>query len=135
MRKIVFLGLLVALFLSWSNVSYALDPECDPLDLLYNLDLCYQLTTGASTVSDATDVFEILRYIGGFLIAVAAVISGIVIIVAGLVYMSAGSNQTRVTSAKAIFKNGVIGALILFASGIIVSTISYLGTDPTGFFS
>ena len=48
--------------------------------------------------------------------------------------MVSGSNQQRVGMAKGVFKNGIIGSLILFAAGIIVNTIILLVSDPLNFF-
>ncbi len=67
--------------------------------------------------------------------AIAGIVAGIVIIVAGLVWVSAGNNSARVTTAKGIFKNGVIGALILFAAGLIINTIVLLATSWQTFFN
>jgi len=135
MKKALKAILLIAIFLSWSSASFAQTPECDQRSPLYNLQECFRLTTGSSNIQSAGDVFDVLENIGGFLISAAGIVAGIVIIVAGLMWMAAGSNPARVTSAKAVFKNGIIGAIILFAAGIIVSTIVFLGSDPLGFFS
>ena len=83
----------------------------------------------------ASDIVGILENIGGFLMVIAGILAGIVIVVAGIIFMSAGSDQTKVGTAKAVFKNGVIGALIIFAAGVIVNTIALLALDPFGFFS
>ena len=100
----------------------------------FNAQLCYQQTQANQTSLGAQGIFAIMQNIGGFLLVAAGVIAGIVIIVAGLVWMSAGSNTTRTASAKAIFKNGVIGALIIFAAGVIINTIVLLASNWQEFF-
>ena len=100
--------------------------------------ICYEDTTsptGTGSATDTSEIFEILQSIGGFLLVAAGIIAGVVIIISGLVWMASGSNTARVTTAKAIFKNGIIGALIIFAAGLIINTIILIGTDWTGFFN
>ncbi len=132
MKKVLLAFFLVALFLTWSNTSFA---QCVPPYL--NFTDCFRssVTQSGGPTYGASSVVEILENIGGFLMVIAGILAGIVIVVAGIVYMGAGSNQTRVGTAKAVFKNGVIGALIIFATGIIVNTIAMLALDPFGFFS
>jgi hypothetical protein len=83
----------------------------------------------------ASDVIALMTSIGGFLIVAGGIVAGIVIIVSGLMYMAAGSNTARTAAAKSTFKNGIIGALILFAAGVIVNTIFFLATNWQQFFS
>lgn len=132
MKKLsVIAFLLVALFLGWSNVSHA---QCTPPFL--NFVSCFRSSTDPSIQTYiATDVVNILESIGGFLLVIAGILAGIVIIVSGVMWMTAGSNPARVGAAKSIFKNGVIGALIFFGAGIIINTIALLALDPFGFFS
>lgn len=132
MKKVLLAVFLVALFLTWSNASFA---NCVPPFL--NFTDCFRdsVTQSGGQIYGASEVVNILENIGGFLMVVAGILAGIVIVVAGLFYMSAGSNQTRVGTAKAVLTNGIIGALIMFAAGIILNTIALLALDPFGFFS
>ena len=82
-----------------------------------------------------SDFESILESIAGFLIITGGILAGIAIIVAGILYMTAGSDEKKVTAAKAWFKNGIIGSLILFAVGLIIQTILLIATDPFGFLS
>ena len=133
MKKSIILSLVVlGLFLAGANVGFAQVPGtgCTNVFCTY-----FQTTAGTGRVYFATDALGIVESIGGFLIVVGGILSGIVIVVAGILYMTAGSNQTRVGTAKAVFKNGLIGALILFAAGVIMSTIATFASDPTFFFN
>ena len=112
---------LVSLVLGWSSVAYA-----RPFRTIFRD--AFQAST-----ANADDIADLMESIGGFLIITGAILAGIVIIWSGIMYMKAGSDQTRVGSAKAIFKNGLIGALILFATGVIVNTISAFAVDPFDF--
>ena len=82
----------------------------------------------------ADDIIELLMRIGGFLIIAGGILAGITIVGTGIMYMLAGSNQTKVTAAKAMLKAGIIGALILFSSGMIINTIRGFATSPLNFF-
>lgn len=118
------LFLVVSLFLVWSNVSYAQNQFIQQ----------FQIVMGAAPAS-GNEILDIMRSIAGYLIVTGGILAGIAIIVAGIMYMAAGSNPTRLTTAKSIFKNGVIGALILFAAGLIVNTIILLAVNWQQFFS
>lgn len=95
----------------------------------------YQRSVDNSEAFILSDFEVILQSIAGFLIIAGGILAGIAILVSGIMYMSAGSDSTRLTTAKAWFKNGIIGALILFAVGLIINTILLVATDPFGFFS
>ncbi|MBI2064618.1 MAG: hypothetical protein HYT62_01030 [Candidatus Yanofskybacteria bacterium] len=133
MKKVMLAVVLAVLFVGWSSVSYA---QCVPGGTV-DFVSCFRSAVGigASVPPVASDLVSLLENIGGFLIVAAGVVAGIVIIVSGIVYMSSGSDTGRLTTAKAIFKNGIVGALIIFAAGIIINTIALIALDPFGFFS
>src|SRR3989338_11386384 len=72
----------------------------------------YERSIRSSNAFILSDFESMLASIAGFLIITGGILAGIAIIVSGIIYMSAGSDSTRLTTAKAWFKNGVIGALI-----------------------
>src|SRR3989338_8218922 len=90
------------------------------------------IPTGTVITDDQSLVF--FQSIAGFLIAAGAVLATITIIVAGFMYMLAGSNTQRLTTAKSMFKAGIIGALIIFSTGIVINTLIDFGSNPLGFF-
>lgn len=83
----------------------------------------------------AGTVLDIMETIAGWLLFAGAIIAGIVIILSGIIYMFAGSNTGRVATARSVFKNGIIGALIVFAAGLIVNTIVLLASNWSEFFA
>lgn len=83
----------------------------------------------------AGDLIGLMESIAGFLIIAGGILAGIAIITSGILYMTAGSNTTRTGMAKSWFKNGIIGALILFAAGTILYTILLIALDPFSFFT
>src|SRR3989344_5497084 len=124
MKKVILASLAIGLFVGFFNVSHAQNQFIDQFNLVMN-----------TQPSSGDEVLDIVRSIAGYLIFLGGILAGIAIIVAGIMYMAAGSNLTRVSGARAIFKNGVIGALILFAAGLIVNTIILLATSWQTFFS
>ena len=78
-----------------------------------------------------TGILAIIRVIMSFLIIISAIIAVIAILVSGIIYMTAGSSD-RVGTARTWLTNAIIGALIVFAVGVIINTIILVVTR--GFF-
>ena len=70
----------------------------------------------------------ILRIIARFLIITSVIVAVIAIIWSGILWTTAGASEARKTSAKDWFRNGVIGALIILAVGVILWTLVGLVT-------
>lgn len=84
----------------------------------YNLP---QLPPGAS-LSAPFIITNILTPIANFLIAAGIILGIITIVISGIMYFMAGSD-TKAEKAKAWFRNGVIGAFVILAVGVIILTI------------
>ncbi len=80
------------------------------------------------------DLLSIAQNIGGFLLTLGGILATITIVIAGIMYVTAGNNQQRVATAKGVLKSGIIGALIIFSVGIIVTTVKGFATNPNQFF-
>ena len=130
MKKIIIFIALVGVYLSLSTASYA---QCVPPATNF-IDCFRAYTDPSQDPLDASSIVEIIETIAGFLIVAGGIIAGIILIWSGIMYMGAGSDPTKVTAAKAFFKNGLIGALILFAVGLILNTVALIAMDPFGFF-
>ena len=61
-----------------------------------------------------------------FLIAIAVIIAVIFIIWGGIRYVMAGDDSSKSGSAKTTILNGVIGALVILAVGVIMQTLANL---------
>lgn len=79
-------------------------------------------------------LLDLTRSLAGFLIIAGMVLVGITLVATGIVYLMSGGNSQKVAGAKNMFKAGLIGALIIFAPGVIISTVTGFGTNPLGFF-
>lgn len=91
-----------------------------------------QVPTGRTITID--ELLLIGQSIGGFLMIAGGILAGITIIGTGIMYLSAGSNTQRLTTAKGMFKAGIIGAFIIFGAGVLIGTIKGFAEDPFLFF-
>lgn len=83
---------------------------------------------------DLNKTLNLSKSIGGFLFIFGSVLAGIVVIVSGFVYFSAGSNTQKIKLARDILKGGLIGTAIIFGSGWIVNTVANIAQNPFWFF-
>lgn len=72
------------------------------------------------------EVENFIRRIANFLITVSLVIAVIFIVWGGIAYMMAGADETKAASAKSRIWNGIIGALVVLAVGVILQTLAGL---------
>lgn len=77
--------------------------------------------TGAITLDE---IERLIKGIAQFLIVVAVIIAVIFIIYGGIRWIMAREDETAVTNAKAIVKNGIIGALIVLGVGVILQSLA-----------
>jgi len=71
-------------------------------------------------------ITDLIRQVATFLIAVALIVAVIFILWGGIMYMAAGSDESKATAAKDRIKNGVIGAAVVLAVGLILSTVAQI---------
>ena len=87
-----------------------------------------QLPTPTSPYAGAPftllDIQGIIETVARFLILVSVVIAVIFIVWGGISYMSAGDDASRAGSAKSRIVNGIIGALVVLAVGLILQTLA-----------
>lgn len=70
---------------------------------------------------------EILTPVANFLIAAGIILAIITLVISGIMYFWAGSD-VKAEKAKGWFRNGVIGAFIILAVGVIINTIALVVT-------
>lgn len=81
------------------------------------------LTGGAVTLAEIQDRIE---QVAKFLIIAGVVLAVVFIIWGGIVYMFAGGDETKSKAAKDRIMNGVIGAAVVLAVGVILQTVAGL---------
>lgn len=72
---------------------------------------------------------ELLRDIGTWLIMIAIVIAVIMIVWGGITYMLAGGDDTKAQAARTRIINGIIGAAVVLAVGLILRTLASILTQ------
>ena len=80
---------------------------------------------GAVTLSE---IEQRINQIAQFLIIVGVVLAVIFIIWGGIAYMFAGGDETKSKAAKDRIKNGIIGAAVVLAVGVILQSVAGLVT-------
>lgn len=75
-----------------------------------------------------SEVEDIIRLVARFAIVVSMVIAVIFIVWGGIRYMAAGGDDGKVKIAKATIINGIIGAAVVLAVGVILNTIAGIFT-------
>ena len=78
---------------------------------------------GAITLAEIQDR---ITTIARFLIIVGVVLAVIFIIWGGIMYMVAGGDEAKAGEAKTRIMNGVIGAAVVLAVGVILQTVAGL---------
>lgn len=83
------------------------------------------------TLADARDL---VTTIARFLVLISVVIAVIFIVWGGMMYMMAGDDTTKSGAAKSRIVNGIIGALVVLAVGLILQTLANV-VNWTAFFN
>jgi hypothetical protein len=87
----------------------------------------------SGTAFTLAEAQTIINRIAQFLIAISLIIAVIFIIWGGIRYMAAGADAAKAAAARQIIFNGIIGALVVLAIGVILQTLS--GVIARTFFS
>ena len=80
---------------------------------------------GGSAITLA-DIQTYIERIASFLIIVGVILAVIFIIWGGIMYMAAGGDAAKATTAKSRIFNGIIGAAVVLGVGVILQTVAGL---------
>ena len=72
---------------------------------------------------DEASIATLLERIANFLITIALIIVVIAIVWGGILWMTAGGDDSKAAKAKSTILNGIIGAAVIFFVGIILNTL------------
>ena len=73
-----------------------------------------------------SDIQDLIETVARFLILISVVVAVIFIVWGGMMYMMAGDDATKSGAAKSRIVNGIIGALVVLAVGLILQTLASL---------
>ena len=88
----------------------------------------------AGTPLTLFDIGDLVNTVARFLILISVIIAVIFIVWGGMMYMMAGDDAAKAGAAKSRIVNGIIGALVVLAVGLILQTLASL-VDWTLFFN
>lgn len=94
------------------------------LGLAHNVSA--ELPPGQPITFDEID--SIIIRVAGFIMVLSVILAIVFIVWAGITYMAAGANETKVTEAIARLKSAIIGAAIVLGVGVIIQTVASLVT-------
>ena len=120
--KKIFLSTIIFLFF-FSGALPALAAGFDDDPILGGLN--YATIAGWGTQDLRVSIARTIRIILGFL----GIIAVVIVIWAGLRWMTAGGNEDKVTKAKGILTAGLIGLFIILAAYAIATFVSYTLLD------
>jgi len=72
------------------------------------------------------DIQDLIETVARFLILISVVVAVIFIVWGGMMYMMAGDDVAKSGAAKTRIVNGIIGALVVLAVGLILQTLASL---------
>ena len=79
------------------------------------------------------DIQGLIETVARFLILISVVVAVIFIVWGGMMYMMAGDDAAKSGAAKSRIVNGIIGALVVLAVGLILQTLASLVNWTTFF--
>jgi TRAP-type C4-dicarboxylate transport system permease small subunit len=80
-------------------------------------------TAHAGVITDAPRLSTILENVLNLVLSIVGVLAILVIVVAGIMYITSSGNLERATLAKRALTGGIIGICVVILSLIIVRTI------------
>lgn len=97
-----------------------------PLIVLAQLPVPTVPTVPGTTLND---IEKYINRVGQFLMVIGVALALIFLIYGGIVWMNAGSDETKIKNAKTRMKQGAWGALIILAVGLILQTLAKVVTQ------
>ena len=128
------------MFLLTTNFALALPNRCNnpitgeqyrfnhPEECLDPLNVAPLPGDRVNDVVVTSDIISLLGQVARFLIISSTIVAVIFIVWGGIMWMSSGSDTEKQKKAKALIQNGIIGALIVLAIGVIMQTIYHFVT-------
>lgn len=86
------------------------------------------------TPIDIKDVENLIEDIANFLLTVAGIVAVGFMVYGGLQMVISKGDSTKFKDGQKTLTNAIIGAVVIFAVGVIINTIARFGEDPTSLF-
>ena len=82
------------------------------------------IAQAAGVIDSAPNVAQLLLKVLNFFLEVFGIIGIISIIIAGIIYLTAIGDETRIGKAKKMFLYSIVGVVVALGGMIIIKTIS-----------
>ncbi len=112
MKKYLMIGLFLAVVFMPLIVSAALPNPTNPI------------SGGGGSAITVGEITDLIQRFARWLIVISVVIAVIIIIYGGIMWMLSRGNDTKAGEAKKIVWNGIIGAAVVLAVGVILQTVA-----------
>jgi lysylphosphatidylglycerol synthetase-like protein (DUF2156 family) len=86
------------------------------------------------TAIDIKDIENLIQDVANFFLTVAGIVAVGFMVYGGVQMVTSRGNDTKFGEGKKTLTNAIIGAVVIFAVGIIINTIAQFGEDPTSIF-
>ena len=95
--------------------------------IIFPLVVYAQMPRGYRT---AIDIAIFLDTVADWLYIIGVALVIVVVVIGGILYLTAGGNEDQIGKAKKTLVNGLIGAAIVLLAGIIVDTVeNFIATN------
>lgn len=136
-KTVLFMGLFFCLLTSFQVLPVIAAEKGNATNYgLYGLDDTMKVTSTAGVALDQTlsptDPRERVGQIIGVILSFIGVIFLILMIYAGILWMTAAGNDQQVNKAKNLMINAIIGLIIVFAAYAITAYVGDLLTNTSG---
>jgi len=83
-------------------------------------------TVYAQTIANAPTFSGVFGLVLNFLLRAFIIIAIIGLVISGVIYLTAGGNENRISLAKKAFKYSIVGILVVLGANIIIKQIASL---------
>ena len=107
----------------FAKISVATAVALMPFMVLAQLPLPTNPVAGATGLT-LDEIRTLIESVARFVILISVVVAVIFIVWGGIKYAMAGEDSAKASAAKTTMLNGIIGALIMLAVGVIMQTLA-----------
>lgn len=76
------------------------------------------------SLGEVKDIAEYIAALYKYTVGIGGILATVMVIVGGIIYLTAGGNPSRITQAKEYIGNALIGAVLLFTSYLLLQTLN-----------
>ncbi len=120
-KHLLFVGVVLAMLLPAFAAAQDIDPVVEDTGGFYVTD---QPQFGLATGGDDQGLIGVIEQIIKFFASILAVLAILVIVIAGILYITSGGDEGRIQTAKTWLTYAIIGLIIALLAWVIVNTVA-----------